>query len=117
MTAAADASLTSPAEQQRFYREQGYLILKRLFTPAEIERAGAEADALLRRTDLVSKNNLRCRWQTNVVTDACEFETFDPVIDVAPVCRALAQDDLLLRALAGLYGEPACLFKDKLILK
>jgi ectoine hydroxylase-related dioxygenase (phytanoyl-CoA dioxygenase family) len=45
------------------------------------------------------------------------FETFDPVIDLAPVCKRLAHDPRLLGVLAALYGEPAHLFKDKLIFK
>jgi ectoine hydroxylase-related dioxygenase (phytanoyl-CoA dioxygenase family) len=39
------------------------------------------------------------------------------VIDIAPVCRNIAQDARILDVLADLYGEPGCLFKDKLIFK
>jgi ectoine hydroxylase-related dioxygenase (phytanoyl-CoA dioxygenase family) len=52
-----------------------------------------------------------------VVTGECTFETFDPVVDIGPVCRRLALDPRLLAVLRGLYGEPASLFKDKLIYK
>jgi hypothetical protein len=79
--------------------------------------ASAEADALLRRHDLIAVENLRCRWQPNVITGACEFETFDPVIDLGPICCQIAHDERLLAALAALYGDLACLFKDKLIFK
>jgi hypothetical protein len=79
--------------------------------------ASVEADALHQRHDLIAVENLRCRWQPNVHTGACEFETFDPVIDLGPVCRRIALDGRLLAALAVLYGEEACLFKDKLIFK
>jgi catechol 2,3-dioxygenase-like lactoylglutathione lyase family enzyme len=105
------------ADRVRFFREQGYLILRRLIPVQRMSQASDEADRLLQRQDLMSKHNLRCRWQNNVVTGACEFETFDPVIDIGPVCRDLAHDERLLQVLAELYGEPACLFKDKLILK
>jgi 2-aminoethylphosphonate dioxygenase len=50
-------------------------------------------------------------------TGACQFDAFDPIIDLSPACRALAHDGRLLALLADLYGEPACLFKDKLIYK
>jgi ectoine hydroxylase-related dioxygenase (phytanoyl-CoA dioxygenase family) len=103
--------------QRDFYREQGYVILRNLFPAELMAEATAEADALLRRQDLIAVENLRCRWQTNVHTGACEFETFDPVIDIGPVSRRLAHDARLLAALAALYGEEACLFKDKLIFK
>ncbi len=79
--------------------------------------ASAEADSLLRRHDLIAVENLRCRWQPNVTTGACEFETFDPVIDLGPICCRIAHDERLLATLASLYGDLACLFKDKLIFK
>jgi ectoine hydroxylase-related dioxygenase (phytanoyl-CoA dioxygenase family) len=104
-------------EQRDFYHEQGFLVLRDFFPPGLMAEASAEADALLERRDLIAVENLRCRWQPNVTTGACEFETFDPVIDLGPVCRRLALDGRLLAALAELYGEEACLFKDKLIFK
>ncbi len=99
------------------YDSQGFLIVRRLFEPAVIQQALEEAIALLDRRELISKRNLRCRWQTNVRTQECQFETFDPVIDLSPACRAISAAGRLLDLLAGLYGEPACLFKDKLIYK
>jgi len=99
------------------YENDGYVVVRGLFAHADIERAADEAGALLRRADLIDSQNLRCRWQTNVETGACTFETFDPVLDIAPASRALALDRGLLGLLAELYGEPACLFKDKLIFK
>jgi ectoine hydroxylase-related dioxygenase (phytanoyl-CoA dioxygenase family) len=52
-----------------------------------------------------------------VFTGECTFETFDPVIDLSPACRGLAYHPRLLALLRDVYGEPACLFKDKLIYK
>jgi ectoine hydroxylase-related dioxygenase (phytanoyl-CoA dioxygenase family) len=112
-----DPTMTEAAQQRLSYERDGYLVLRGLFTPAELQAAADEAAALLERHDLISTRNLRCRWQTNVHTGACQFETFDPFLDLAPVCRALAHDRRLLQALDNLYGEPACLFKDKLIYK
>jgi hypothetical protein len=101
------------------YQRDGYIVVPGLFSAAEIARAGTEAEALLERCKpLMSVRNLRCRWQSNVTTGAaCEFETFDPVIDLSPAAHDLAHDPRLLGVLAELYGEPACLFKDKLIYK
>jgi len=99
------------------YERDGYVIVRTLYNRAEMNRASDEAEVLLRRTDLIDTRNLRCRWQTNVETGACSFETFDPVLDLAPECRALAHDRRLTGLLTELYGEPACLFKDKLIFK
>jgi hypothetical protein len=105
------------AEQLRDWHATGFLVLRDFFPPDWMKDAAAEAEALLERRDLIHTDNLRCRWQTNVETDACEFETFDPVIDLAPVCRRIALAPRLLEMLRSLYGEEACLFKDKLIFK
>jgi ectoine hydroxylase-related dioxygenase (phytanoyl-CoA dioxygenase family) len=105
-------------EQRAAYEEDGYLVLRGFFPPGLMEEAVCEADALLHRhRDLIAVENLRCRWQPNVNTGACEFETFDPIIDLSPVCRRIALGARLLEALSSLYGEEACLFKDKLIYK
>ena len=106
----------SLADQEAYDRD-GFLILRGLFGPEEMAAADADARLLLSRNDLISTRNLRCRFQPHVETGACRFETFDPVIDLSPACRNLAYDGRLLAALTELYGEPACLFKDKLIFK
>jgi ectoine hydroxylase-related dioxygenase (phytanoyl-CoA dioxygenase family) len=106
------------APERHAYERDGYIVLRGLFSAGEIAEAAEEADELLDRyRRLISTQNLRCRWQTNVHTGACEFETFDPIIDLSYACRRIALDARLLGALADLYGEPACLFKDKLIYK
>ena len=102
----------------RAYREQGYLLLPRFFDPAAVAAVAAEAEAVrAARQDLCVRQNLRCRWQPHVTTGECLFETFDPVIDLSPACRRLALDARLLQVLEAVYGEPAFLFKDKLIYK
>jgi hypothetical protein len=108
---------TLTSAQVADYREQGYLIARGVFSAEEMAEARQEADALLQRTDLIATDNLRCRWQNHVGTGACLFETFDPVIDVGPVCARLAGDRRILDRLACLYGDEAFLFKDKLIFK
>jgi hypothetical protein len=108
---------TTPTHRRHYYEERGFVVVRKLFDPAAVSLALSDAVALLGRHDLISKDNLRCRWQTNVRTDECQFETFDPIIDLSRACRALAEDAGLLDVLGDLYGEPAWLFKDKLIYK
>ncbi len=104
--------------QLRCWREGGYLILSRFFPQEQIAEAAAEADKLLvRHQAIVSTNNLRCRYQPIVATGEQEFECFDPVIDLSLTCHRLALDPHLLAVVGALYGEEACLFKDKLIYK
>jgi ectoine hydroxylase-related dioxygenase (phytanoyl-CoA dioxygenase family) len=105
------------AVRRETYERDGFVVVPELFRPEEVARAAAEAEALLQRHDLINTKNLRCRWQNDVRTGECRFETFDPVVDIGPACRALAHDARLLGVLAGLYGEETCLFKDKLIFK
>jgi 2-aminoethylphosphonate dioxygenase len=101
----------------RAYAQNGYLIVRRLFDEAMIRTASKEADRLLQMTNLIVTENIRCRWQPHFKTQECLFECFDPVIDISPICDRLAHDPRLLLVLSELYGEEACLFKDKLIFK
>jgi hypothetical protein len=118
MTAVATAAspVLAPAER-RAYEEQGFLVVRGVFAPDEIAAAAGEAERLVTRKDLIDTRNLRCRWQPHCDDGECLFETFDPVIDIAPVCARLACHPRLLAVLGELYGEPARLFKDKLIFK
>jgi len=76
-----------------------------------------DADRLFRRTDLIDSDNIRCRWQDHIETGECRFDCFNPVIDLSPVFEKLARDRRIIAAVSALYGERACLFKDKLIFK
>lgn len=116
LTADRNSVLTSRQLEQ--YRADGFLVLRNVFSPSEIAAAALEADRLLSdRRDLIDTNNLRCRYQKDVGTGECLFETFDPIADISAECHRIAHDRRILGALALIYGEPACLFKDKLIFK
>jgi 2-aminoethylphosphonate dioxygenase len=108
---------TTIEEAVRDYAANGYGIIRNLFSADEIRTLEAEARQLLQRTDLININNLRCRWQQDVETDACIFDAFDPVIDLSSACARLANDLRIHVLLAAIYGGPGRLFKDKLIFK
>lgn len=108
---------TLQRKQIEQYAADGFLILRDLFSAAEIAELEAEASALWWRKDLIHTDNIRCRWKNHVTTKECTFECFDPVIDIGPVCARFANDPRILIPLGGIYGEPAHLFKDKLIYK
>ena len=116
-SAALNSATFLTGAQVRHYHEEGFLILRGVFAAEELAGVLAEAEGLLRRSDLINSNNLRCRWQPHIVSGECLFETFDPVIDIGPACARLARDPRLLAFVGDLQGEPACLFKDKLIYK
>jgi hypothetical protein len=99
------------------YHVQGFGIIRGLFSPDEIAVLDEEAHRLLERTDLIDTNNLRCRWQNDVTSGACLFDAFDPVVDIGPACARIASDSRIQELLQAVYGEPAWLFRDKLIFK
>jgi ectoine hydroxylase-related dioxygenase (phytanoyl-CoA dioxygenase family) len=111
------ALLARPSLRPQWDRD-GFVIARGLFDPAEIADASADADRVrAEHAKLVNTRNIRCRWQDNVFTGECQFDAFDPIIDLSTPCKRLAYDRRLFDLLADLYGEPACLFKDKLIYK
>lgn len=99
------------------YRETGYAIVRGVFSIPEIAAVSEEANRALGLTGLIDINNLRCRWQNHYETEECRFDCFDPVIDLSPVIERMARDQRILDIVSALYGEDACLFKDKLIYK
>ena len=117
MSVAPSETRRLSAEQVAQYQRDGFLIVRNLFVPEEIKALDDEANALWWRKDLIDTDNMRCRWKNHVETGACTFECFDPVADISPLIKRMALDPRILETLADLYGEPACLFKDKLIYK
>ena len=103
-TATAASLLLSPTQRQA-YDDQGFLVVRRVFTPDEIAAALAEADRLFKRQDLIDMRNLRCRWQPHCDDGECLFETFDPVIDIAPVCAQLARHSRLFAILGEAFAQ------------
>jgi 2-aminoethylphosphonate dioxygenase len=108
---------TIDTAQASRYRAEGYLVVRQLFSADRIAELEAETVRLRQRTDLIDTENIRCRWQNDVSTGECRFDCFDPVIDLSIPCERTARDPRLLDIIGSLYGEPACLFKDKLIFK
>jgi len=115
-TTTKEPSVLESADLER-YAADGYLVLRGVFSTAEMAALRQEADRLIERTELIDVDNLRCRWQSHADSGECLFECFDPVIDLGRQCASIARDERILRVLAALYGDPACLFKDKLIFK
>ena len=105
------------AAQAAQYHADGFLVVRQVFGRDRIAELEAEAERLRSRLDLIDANNIRCRWQNHVTTGECRFDCFDPVIDLSAACERAARDPKLLEIVSALYGEPAYLFKDKLIFK
>ncbi len=117
MTALVDCGEILTADQVREYEIHGFLVLRKFFHSGEMRSLLEDSERLLQREDLISPHNLRCRYMDHHQTGMPLFEVFDPVNDISPVCERFSRDPRILSVLALLYGEPACLFKDKLIFK
>ena len=105
------------ADQLTQYATQGFLICRGVFARHEMAELDAESAALMRRHDLISPRNLRCRFMPHHASGEPLFEVFDPVNDIAPICTRFTADPRLLALLESIYGEPPLLFKEKLIFK
>ena len=110
------STLIEPAMIDAWHAD-GYVIVPGVFSAERMADAAEDATKLLERRDLIDARNIRCRWQNHYETSECRFDTFDPVIDLSPVMRDLALAPEIIDVVSALYGERACLFKDKLIFK
>jgi ectoine hydroxylase-related dioxygenase (phytanoyl-CoA dioxygenase family) len=104
-------------ESVRQFQSDGYVIVREVFAAEEMAAISEEANRLFEQRDLIDINNIRCRWQNHFETEECRFDCFDPIIDLSDVLERAARDERLFEIVSTLYGERACLFKDKLIYK
>ena len=91
--------------------------MRGVFSADDIASLDAEANRVFAMDELKDTNNIRCRWSDDVETKECRFDCFDPVSDLSPAIGKLARDPRMIGLVSDLYGEPAHLFKDKLIYK
>ncbi len=117
MSLATTSTPVLPPEQVDRYERDGFLIQRNVFSPAEIACLAVEAESLFQRQELIDIQNIRCRWSDHIETQVCSFDCFDPVIDIAPVCRFFAFDERIVQTLRELFRDDAFLLKDKLIFK
>jgi ectoine hydroxylase-related dioxygenase (phytanoyl-CoA dioxygenase family) len=114
----AGAARALAAEKLAQYRRLGFVVRRGVFDAAEMAEFAAESERLLaERRELIDRNNLRCRFMPHVDSGEPLFEVFDPVTDLSPTFTRLAADPRILAIVASIYGEPASLFKEKLIYK
>ena len=102
------------------YQERGFLILRNVFQPEEIEIYCQETERIVYHTlslshkfQLEPKYNLRFE----MLADGHPWK-IDPFVSISPLFSALVRDRRIMDRLACLYGGyEAVLFKDKLIFK
>ena len=100
------------------YDRDGVLLIRNVFSDAEIKQLADDAERVLQtHSHLINENNLRTRFTPHHENGKPIFEKFDPFADLSDVARQMTQDRRILQPLRDIYGEPASLFKDKLIYK
>lgn len=102
-------------EQLKDYTENGYLVLRQVFTAQEAAVWRQECERLLGLEEYTDPKNLRVGYRN--IEGRAVIEKFDPVQDVSPVFRALETDERILSPLRDIYLDEPVLFKDKLIFK
>ena len=111
------AASISP-EQLRAYHDDGFVILRSVFSSAEMDSIQQECDRLLAEyAHCIDPLNLRCRFMPHHESSEPLFEVFDPVNDLSELLRQVCFDVRITSALGAIYQEPAELFKEKLIYK
>jgi 2-aminoethylphosphonate dioxygenase len=106
----------TPAELDAF-QTQGFHIERGLFSEHELVLLRAEADRLLTRTDLISQQNSRCRWQPHLDSGEMLFECFDPYFDISPLFAKFAHHPRLREMMERIYGEPGHVCHNQFIYK
>jgi len=97
------------------YRESGYLVIRDAFDAYEVEAWKAECDRLAADTALVNQDNLRTPFRMGATKNP---ERIDPVIDISPVFKSLANDRRVTNVLREIFaGHEPSIWKDKIIYK
>ncbi|MEM9301939.1 MAG: phytanoyl-CoA dioxygenase family protein [Pseudomonadota bacterium] len=109
---------------ERHYHRTGFVHVPAVFSGAEIAGFRQECERLWAdqvvgaRTDGGSEEALPFRVDRRDRTDGSRIpERLDPVLDISPPFAALVDDERVRTLVERLLGEPARLFKDKLIFK
>jgi ectoine hydroxylase-related dioxygenase (phytanoyl-CoA dioxygenase family) len=106
------------AVEVEHYRTEGFLVLRSVFAPEEVAALADDVERVQREhADRIDPHNMRIRFKPHRQTGEPVFDVFDPIADLSPVAHRFAHDRRIYDALHDLYGEPAELFKEKLIYK
>lgn len=103
------------ADVDRYWSE-GFAVLRGCFPEAEVRTWQAECERLFGGAVPLDERNIRVERRGHVSAGAV-FDRLDPVLDASPVFSALAADPRMAGAASRLLGEPAAVFRCKLIVK
>ncbi|WNR44041.1 phytanoyl-CoA dioxygenase family protein [Paenibacillus roseipurpureus] len=103
-------------EQIKTYNDQGYLVLRNVFSEKEAKVIQSECDQLLTLGEYTDPFNIRAGHK-NYADGSVAIERLDPVHDISAVFADLVKDERILSPLRDIYLDEPTLFKDKLIFK
>ena len=99
------------------YERDGYVVVRGLVSAEAVAAVREQAARLLEVPEVVHPSNLRCRYKIRPGDGQQLLDAIDPVVDVLPAARDVAEAASVNEALGEIYGEAPRLFKDKLIVK
>ncbi len=100
------------------YRAHGFVRIPAVIDADEVDDLSRECTRLSELPGVLDPNNLRTRV-TAAGTETVDrsVDRIDPVTDLSPLLARLAQDERITAPVDAAVGEPAVLFRDKVILK
>lgn len=103
-------------EEIDHYHAHGYLVVRDVIPLGEVEQLATEVNHLIaERSQTFHPANLRVRFKS--ASNEQVVEVIDPISDLSRCARSICLDARITDRVASLYGEPACLFKDKYFCK
>lgn len=99
------------------FQRDGCVVARDFIPLDELAGVSEEANRVFGLRDLIDQRNIRCRCSNHYETGECRFDCFDPIIDLSSPIEQFVRQKRLADLVTALYGETACLFKDKLIYK
>lgn len=99
------------------FESDGYVVLRGLLPMETVAAVGRELDGWLSGNPSPDGKNLRFRFKNHLENGQMLLDAIDPIVDLFPSAAILARHSALTAALETLFGEPPCLFKDKVVLK
>lgn len=97
------------------YREDGFIVARGLVSGARLAEVTSEAERLWAEA-LEDLDAPKVQWRTHVSGER-RPDRIDPAWPQSPLLEALGHEGPLPALCSELFGEPASVFKDKLIMK
>jgi len=99
------------SEESEYFKKEGFLHLSGIFSHEEMLQWRRECDRL-QQLEIINPSNNRAHFKN----PALPFpESIEPVVDISPLFKHLAQDERVTNVLRDIFGDAPLLLKDKLI--